>query len=328
MTQYDFVSIGDITTDAFIELKNANVWNDGGVQKLCVNFGDKIEYEKVDIIHGVGNAGNAAVSAARLGLNTTLVTDIGEDDNGDTAIKVWEKDGVDTSLVRRYKDIPTHYHFVLRHGPERTILIKHQPWPYAIPKFKAPPKWLYFSSIGEHGEYYHHDLAEYVKKSGAKLAFQPGTFQIKLGYEKIKDLYAVSEIFFCNKEEAQRILQSPIDDMIELVHAMNKLGPTISIITDGPLGAFAGDGKNVYHMPMYPDPAPPLDRTGAGDAFSSTITAMLSLGMTLPEALERGPINSMNVVQYVGAQTGLLSRDEIEKLLRNAPKNYKLKQIA
>lgn len=327
MTQYDFVAIGDVTTDAFIELKNANVWNDGGVEKLCVNFGDKIEYEKVDIVHGVGNAGNAAVSASRLGLNAALSTDIGEDENGEAALKVWQEDGVDTSLVRHHRDLPTHYHFVLRHGPERTILIKHQEWPYEIPKFAEAPKWLYFSSVGEHGEYYHHDLAKYIKRSGAKLAFQPGTFQIKLGYEKIKDLYAVSELFFCNKEEAQRILQIDTHDMVELVNEMRNLGPNIAIITDGPRGAFAGDDQNVYQMPMYPDPAPPVDRTGAGDSFSSTITAMLSLGMSLPDALQRGPINSMNVVQHVGAQTGLLSRNKLEELLQNAPEDYKLTKV-
>ncbi len=328
MEQYDFVAIGDVTTDAFIELKNANVWNDGGVQKLCVNFGDKIEYEKVDIVHGVGNAGNAAVSAARLGLKTALSTDIGEDDNGNAAMDIWKEDAVDTLFVRKHADLPTHYHFVLRHGPERTILIKHQPWPYKIPNFGTAPKWIYFSSVGEHGEFYHHELAKYCKTNNVKLAFQPGTFQIKLSAKgKIKDVYEASEIFFCNKEEAQRILQTDTQDMTELVQKMRDYGPKIALITDGPRGAYAGDGKHIYHMPMYPDPAPPVDRTGAGDAFSSTITAMLALGMSLPDALERGPINSMNVVQHVGAQTGLLTRGKIEELLRTAPEGYKIERI-
>ncbi len=329
MKEYDFVAIGDVTTDAFIELKNANVWNDGGVQKLCVNFGDKIEYENVDIVHGVGNAGNAAVCAARLGLNTALSTNIGKDDNGESATDVWKEDGVDTALVRRHANLSTHYHFVLRHGPERTILIKHQPWPYEIPKFDTPPKWIYFSSVGEHGEQYHHELAQYCKANNIKLAFQPGTFQIKLSAEgKIHDVYEASEIFFCNKEEAQRILQNPSNSIVELVQAMNDYGPEIALITDGPRGAYAGDSKHIYHMPMYPDPAPPVDRTGAGDAFSSTITAMLALGMSLPDALERGPINSMNVVQHVGAQAGLLTRGALEELLRTAQESYKMKKIA
>jgi sugar/nucleoside kinase (ribokinase family) len=72
---------------------------------------------------------------------------------------------------------------------------------------------------------------------------------------------------------------------------------------------------------------PPVSRTGAGDAFSSTVTTYMALGFPLGEALLRGPINSMNVVQHVGAQKGLLSKDKIEELLRSAPPDYKLKQI-
>jgi len=80
-------------------------------------------------------------------------------------------------------------------------------------------------------------------------------------------------------------------------------------------------------MPMYPDPAPPVDRTGAGDAFSSTVTAMLADGLTLPEALRRGPINSMSVVQYIGAQKGLLTREQIEDYIRKAPESYQLEEL-
>ncbi len=100
---------------------------------------------------------------------------------------------------------------------------------------------------------------------------------------------------------------------------MHKLGPKIVVITDGPRGAYTFDGNEKWHMPMYPDPAPPVDRTGAGDSFSSTFTAALALGKTIPEALSWGPINSMSVVQYIGAQRGLLARETLESFLANAP---------
>jgi hypothetical protein len=49
--------------------------------------------------------------------------------------------------------------------------------------------------------------------------------------------------------------------------------------------------------------------------------------MDLPEALRRGPINSMSVVQYIGAQKGLLSRNEIESYLADAPAHYALEEL-
>ncbi|MEK7628853.1 MAG: carbohydrate kinase family protein [Patescibacteria group bacterium] len=327
--KYQFVSIGDVTNDTFITLKDATVHEEASTKEICMRFGDKIPYEGAEFVAGVGNAANAAISAQRLGLATGLVTDIGTDRGGDECLSAWQKDNLDSSLVRRHDGIPTHHHFVLRFGAERTILIKHEAWPYKLPAFPETPEWIYFTSTGEHGEPYHHELAAYVKASGAKLAFQPGTFQINLSVEgKIPDIYQASELFFCNKEEAQKILKSSSPDIMELLRGMRAIGPKIIAITDGPNGAWILSDDGVWMIPMYPDPAPPKNRTGAGDAFASTVTAMLAVGLSLPEALMRGPINSMSVVQHIGAQKGLLPRSEIDAWLAKAPPEYKITQLA
>jgi len=221
----------------------------------------------------------------------------------------------------------TNHHYVLRYGPERTILIKHEKYDYVVPEMGSP-KWVYFSSIGEHGIQYHHDIAAYVQAhEGTKLSFQPGSFQILLGHEALKDVYEACELFFCNKEEAQQILGTDEGDIVELLKRMRELGPTIPVITDGPEGAYALAEDGAWHMPMYPDPAPPVDRTGAGDAFSSTFTSALALGHDVPTALRWGPINSMSVVQHVGAQKGLLTQDELQKYLDEAPEDYQARKI-
>ena len=158
--------------------------------------------------------------------------------------------------------------------------------------------------------------------------FQPGTFQIKLGPEKLKEVYENTEIFFCNKEEAQEILGSDDQDVPSLIRKFKGLGPNMPVITDGPKGAYVVDNDDqAWHMPMYPDPAPPVDRTGAGDSFSSTFTAAIALGKTPAEALSWGPINSMSVVQHIGAQAGLLSMDKLQEYLKNPPDFYKPEKI-
>jgi sugar/nucleoside kinase (ribokinase family) len=113
----------------------------------------------------------------------------------------------------------------------------------------------------------------------------------------------------------------------DLLTKLHTLGPKIVVVTDGPKGAYASDGSQSWFMPPYPDPKPPYERTGAGDAFSSTVTVALALGKALPEALTWGPINSMSVVQKVGAQEGLLDRASLEKYLANAPVDYQPKLI-
>jgi ribokinase len=325
--QYDFVAIGDTTIDAFIELsqEDAKITVDEktGRKKLEMEFGGKLPYKDVTVVNAVGNSANAAVAAHRLGLRAALVSNLGHDRNGTDCLDTLRKEGIDTDFVKIHEGKKTNYHYILRYGAERTILIKHEEYPYLLPDFRTPPRFIYFSSIGENGVAFHHEVARYVAEHPeTKLAFQPGTFQIRLGYEELKDLYAVTEIFFCNKEEAQDILKTDEQDIPTLVRKMKELGPKIPVITDGPRGAYALEGDTVWHMPMYPDPKEPVSRTGAGDSFSSTFVSALILGHDVKTALSWGPINSMSVVQHIGAQHGLLTREQILAYESSAPENY------
>ncbi|MCI0532938.1 carbohydrate kinase family protein [bacterium] len=321
---FDFIALGDITTDAFIRLIKANVYYDqtDHEEKICLTNGSKIPFESVTVVPAVGNSPNAAVSAARLGLRAALVTNLGSDGYGKEDIETLKKNSVDTRFVRVHEGKPSNYHFVLWYRAERTILIKHEEYEYALPDI-GNPRWLYFSSVGENSLPYHHEIAKYLAEHPSiKLAFQPGTFQIKLGYEQLKDLYAVTELFFCNVEEARLILGSSEENPAKLARDMRNRGPKITVITDGPKGAYAYDGTDAWYMPIYPDPAPPFERTGAGDAFASTFTASLALGKSVAESLKIAPVNSMSVVQKIGAQAGLLSMPEIEAWLQKAPADY------
>jgi sugar/nucleoside kinase (ribokinase family) len=332
--QYDFVAIGDILMDAFIELDkdqaDVSIDMDTGRKTLMMPFGMKVPYKDVVVVPAVGNSPNAAVSAHRLGLETALVSDIGNDKFGKECLDALRLEGIATDYVKIHEGKITNYHYVLRYGAERTILIQHETYPYRLPDFPVPPRFIYFSSVGEHGIEFHHEIARYVKAHPeTKLVFQPGTFQIKLGTEELKDVYAVTEIFFCNLEEAQEILKTTERHVPTLLRKIRDLGPKIPVITDGANGAYTLDADDqAWFMPMYPDPSEPVDRTGAGDSFASTFTAAIALGKTPDEALAWGPINSMSVVQYVGAQAGLLTRAKLEEYLANRPADYVATKIS
>ncbi|HEY4519745.1 MAG TPA: carbohydrate kinase family protein [Candidatus Paceibacterota bacterium] len=327
--QYDFVSFGDITTDAFIRLKDARVHCeiDEGNCLLCVKFGQKIPYESVTEVRAVGNGPNTAVCAHRLGLSSAPVADIGDDPNGKNCLNALQERGIDTTYIRIHKGIPTNYHYVLQYEAERTILVKHQEFPYAFPTFPEPPRWLYLTSLPPHALSYQDDIVRYVKEHDVKLAFQPGTFQIKAGKDLLKHVYSATEIFFCNKEEAQEILKTKESNMKTLLSGIRSLGPKIAAITNGRNGASIADDTGAWSSPMYPDPAPPISRTGAGDATSSTTVAYMILGLEPKEALRRGMVNSAYVVQSVGAQAGLLTKKELEKYLAGAPPEFTMSPL-
>ena len=146
----DFVAIGDTTTDAFIRIKQAHVHQTDGEQdqELCLVNGAKIPYDFVKVIPAVGNSANAAVAAARLGLRSALVADVGGDEHGKEDINSLKANDVIINFVKIHADKTSNYHYVLWYKAERTILIKHEEYEYKLPDI-GTPKWMYFSSVGE-----------------------------------------------------------------------------------------------------------------------------------------------------------------------------------
>ncbi|HVV67369.1 MAG TPA: carbohydrate kinase family protein [Candidatus Saccharimonadales bacterium] len=326
--QPDVISIGDIVTDDFIDLieKEEHTYSNEHGKWLSIPFGTKIPYDHHEVIPAVGNAANAAVAFARLGLKSGFATNVGGDQEGRDMITVLQKEGVDHRLVRVNPHQKSNYHFVLRFGAERTILIKHEEYDYHWPHLRKneTPEWVYFSSISEHAIPYHDQVSDWLEENPeVKMAFQPGTFQMAAGAERLKRIYERTEVLILNREEAVTVGGGDHGNIHNLFDHLHALGPKIVVITDGPGGAYVSDGHTRLQMPLYPDPAPPVDRTGAGDAFASTFVAALIKGNTIEGALQWAPINSMSVVQMVGAQAGLLHEKEIDAYLRHAPDYYR-----
>ena len=328
MAQSYIVAIGDIFTDAFIKLNEdvaEVITNEAGEKRLSLPLGSKPPYDGVDIVQAVGPAPNAAVSTARLGVKTGLVAFLGDDQVGKDAVTYLKEENVLTDSLSVQEGLKTSYYYVLRYGAERTILVKNEAFEYRWVDPQEEPEWIYLALISEASWEFHEDLLRYLEAHpNVKFAFQPGTFHFKWGVEKLKGLYARTHIIVLNREEAVDITGESYDSIRGLAHALHALGPQKVVITDGPSGSYASYDFKLVTIPNYPDPAPPVDRTGAGDAFASTIVAALALGENMDVALTWAPINSASVVQKIGAQAGLLHREEIEKFLQDAPDWYKV----
>ncbi len=323
----DIIGIGDTVVDAFIHLEIGTISEVNGQRDLCIPFATKIPYESVTVVNAVGNSANAVVSAARLGLNAGIITFLGYDRHGEDCLNQFKKENIVTDFIKQEEDKQTNYHYALWKEDDRTILIKHEHFTYSLPDI-GTPKWIYLSSLGESSQDFHVEISNYLEKNpDVKLAFQPGTYQMKFGTEALSTIYKRTEVFIANVEEIQGILKTEEKDIKKIMDMTEDLGPKIILITDGPAGSYMKANGNYYNMPVYPDNAKPVERTGAGDAYASTFVSHIIKGMPPEEAILRAPINSMNVVQYVGAQAGLLSENEIEHYLKNAPESYKLKNI-
>lgn len=328
MKKLDVLSIGDIVTDAFIKLRDdkAHTYKNEDGMFLSMPFGTKVPFDHAEVKEAVGNAANASVSFARLGLESGLVSNVGNDQHGRDMIAALHKNNVDSRYVHINPGKASNYHYVLWYKEERTILIKHEQYDYHWPHIHAGdmPKWIYFSSISQNTLPYHDDLAEWLKTNDeVKFAFQPGTFQMAEGAVRLKKLYKRCNVLVLNREEAVTVGGGDHKNVHDLFDKLHALGPKVVLISDGPNGAYASGPEGRFFMPIYPDPAPPVERTGAGDAFASTFVAAIIKGETMQDALRWAPINSMNVVQHVGAQDGLLTEAQLITLLKNAPEWYR-----
>lgn len=326
------LAIGDVFTDAFIQLEeeHSRVFTDEkGEEWLAVPFGQKPPYKRVDIVRSVGPSPNAAVSFARLGLDVELMAWVGGDQPGREAIAHLAGEGIRTDAMVVEPENATSYWYVLRYQAERTMLVKSEKFAYQWKDPAVTPEWIYLSYIGEDSWGLHEQLLTYLAEHpDIRLAFQPGSFHFQWGVEKLREVYQRAEIVMVNREEAMSITSQGHDDLPALFAAMHALGPRQVIITDGPHGSYASDGTAIYQIPNYPDIAPPYERTGAGDAFASTVVAGLAQGKPLAEALLWAPINSMHVVQKLGAQQGLLTPDVILDFLAKAPADYRVSTLS
>lgn len=325
------LAIGDIFTDAFIKLRDDSARIDideDGTKRLSLPYGSKPAYDHVDIVKSVGPSPNAAVSMSRLGISTQLMAWIGDDQPGKEALEHLDEERVGTATMITEQGVKTSYWYVLWYQTDRTMLVKSEPYAYEWTDPAEEPEWIYLSYIGEDSWPLHEKLVAYLEAHpNVKLVFQPGTFHFKWGIDKVRELYKHAHLIVMNREEAMEVTGKGYDSIRELANGLHDLGPHIVVITDGPNGSYASYDFKLVTIPNYPDPAPPLDRTGAGDAFASTIVAALAKGESMDTALTWAPVNSASVVQQLGAQAGLLKIDDLKKWLAKAPEDYKLTEI-
>ncbi|MGD0219590.1 MAG: carbohydrate kinase family protein [Acidimicrobiales bacterium] len=321
--RYDVISVGDVATDLFIRLSDRQVEKrvDERGTWLEIPLGAKVPYERATTVEAGGSAANAAVALSRLGLRVALASFLAHDEIGRDLLGALHTERVDTRLVHIDSPAHTNRNFVLSYHGERTILVWHEEFDYHWPHLRPSevPSWLYLTSLGSHALNYQDQLADWLEENGAvRVAFQPGTFQVEVGADRLIRLYRRAEILVCNRAQAVAITGVSSDDPAGLLGPLSELGPRRVVVLDETGGAVASDGSQRYLVPPFPDSSAPLDRTGAEDAFAATLAAALVRGLPFSEALRWAPVSFMSVSHEIGSQAGLLHEEELLDHLNEA----------
>ena len=233
-----------------------------------------------------------------------------------------KREHVSPKYLRVDRKNPTNYTVVINYDGERTQLIYRLDRDYTLPKL-AKANWIYYTAVGKNHLALEKEIIAHVKKTGAKLAFNPGDYQLARGAKGLKDILEITTVLFVNKEEGFKLVGQR--EIIDLLHQLIDLGPKNVVVTDGSKGAYAHDSNNAYSMKVFPVKL--VEMTGAGDSFATGFMAALYHGEGAYEALKWGTANSASVISYIGPQKGLLTHKGMKEML-NRFKNIKPKRLA
>ena len=301
------LSIGKATQDVFLTSDEFDPHVEGKVAYTHLPLGVKMEVEKITFSTG-GNACNVAVTFARQGLHSEYMWTLGEDPSSETILHVLDSEGVITENVVQKSQYQAGYSAILiATNGERTILNNRgvstgaQGKDLNLDAIKNAD-WVYPSSLANGGLTLLRKIFDAADESDAKVMFNPAGPELAEP-DKLKPLLESVEVLCLNVEEAQKLVSGKTSE--ELVRHLLHYVPVV-IVSDGPNGVTASDGKTILKAGMYAD-VKVIDRTGAGDAFGSGFLSQWAQGKSLKDSIIFASANSTSVVRHIGAKTGILS---------------------
>lgn len=315
---YNVITVGETTIDAFMTLADVkkSMRSDAENGGVCFNLGAKIDVDKYDFEIG-GNATNVAVGLTRLGVKATLVSETGDDEFSMKIRNCLAKERIERTFVTETPGA-SNFSVIINFKGDRTIFVQDVERKHDFHLTDVTADMVYLTSLGREWKTPYKKVLDFIEESGASLAFNPGSTQLREGKDIIHQVLKKTKMVFLNKEEAEIILtdKQTMDNDREYIHKLmekiQKLGPCTVILTNGKRGSYALDDKGEFHYHSTLD-GQVVERTGAGDAYTSGFMAASLYGLSLPKAMEWGSNNATSVVGKVGAQPGLLSKEEMEE---------------
>lgn len=327
---FDIIAIGSTTYDSFYKTNFKVIpYPETPVGRaFVVPLGEKIGIKNVYLTLG-GNAANAAITFARQGFKTVIVTKVGNDAAGEELKRRLEKEGVDTKSIS-FSSLPTACSVLLSQEDERTILSYHG----AIDEFSAADidfnrlksKWWYVSLPGESYKLFDKIMAA-AREHNVSIALNPSFKHLVEGREALlKNLVDISFLVL-NEDEATALTGISFKEKAAVFKKLDKLTPGIIAVTLGDRGVIVSDNKHIYRAGIFKEKKV-VDRTGAGDAFGSGFVAGLmrrgevckGMGVCKPDnieyAIRLASANATSVVEHIGATEGIITRKEFESSSR------------
>ena len=266
------------------------------VADLCF-FADKIPIKGETVLgknHIVGPGGkgsNQAIAASRLGGNVNFITKIGEDQNAEMALKLYEEAGINTASIVQDPNQSTGVAGIMineKTGDNAINIVPGAAGSLSNKDIDNNIEFLKNSKIFLTQLETPYEVTSYAlnkaKESGSVTIFNPAPAS------NINDSdFKCMDYFTPNETEASFYLGKKVESKIEIEEAAKTFlakGVQNIVITLGPKGLYFANSSESYFINAFNLKDNVVDTTGAGDAFNGAFAYALSKNQNNKDAIE------------------------------------------
>ena len=313
---------------------------------LLLEEGRKTEASIIST-HAGGGAINTAVSFARLGFTVTALVKLGKDARARAIRDALQSEGVSQDLIVETDAAGTGAS-VLISAHERNAAVFTFRGANSLLESSDLPKAgftqdiVYITGLSDRSAGLFPSIVNKAATAGAFITANPGIRQLAGRGGEFQQALAKISLLSINHDEAAALLPRLLERLpkatqrfstaqpaeteglmrrgfsasgfeMSLPHfceSVLALGPHCVIITDGSRGAYAATNDEIVFCPALTVDV--VGTAGAGDAFTSTFTALYANGSTPGVALQYACVNASSVVGFADTQSGLLRRPALD----------------
>jgi len=261
-----------------------------------------------------GSAANTVVGVARLGCRAGFIGKTGDDDEGETLLQDFSKEGVDTGgiIVAKGGGSGRVMGFVDRNG-QRALYIDPGVNDTIKPEevneeYVSNASFLHLTSFaGNESFKTQKQLVDKLYKK-VKVSFDPGALYARLGSAKLKPIIDKTFLMMPNSGELE--LLTGVKDYKVGANHLIKQGVQVLAVKLGNRGCYVTDGKESHLVESFKVKV--VDTTGAGDAFDAGFLFGLFSEKSLDDCGRIGNFVASRCIMKMGARTSLPKLDDLK----------------
>jgi 2-dehydro-3-deoxygluconokinase len=283
-----------------------------------------------------GDTSNFAVAASRLGGRVGYLTRLGDDDFGESFMRLWQAEGVDTRHVARDPAAATGIYFISRKGARhyftyyRNDSAASRMTPDFLPlEYVRGARLLHVSGISQAISTSACDTVfaaiDAASEAGVKISYDPN-LRLKLwpldrARAVIHETVTRADLVLPSYEDAREL--TGLQDPEEIAEFYLHMGPGAVVLKLGAegalLAAIPGDGREGPIMRKFPAcKVNSVDMAGAGDTFDGAFVTAWLEGLPLEHCVRLANAAGALTTTGLGAVRPIPSRKQAEDLLASA----------